>query len=81
MSDIKRYRFDGVDLVGGYSDGKWVKYEDHLAQIERFRSERDILKWAAREWLYEFPWNSGSPLYTDEQIAAVAALVGEEAER
>jgi len=32
---IPRYRFDGVDLVGGYPDGKWVKHEDHLAEVER----------------------------------------------
>ena len=39
MSGIKRYRFDGVDLVGGFPDGRWVEHEDHLAVVKRLEMD------------------------------------------
>ena len=39
---IERFRFDGVDLVQ-HKQGRWVRYEDHVAEIERLREALENL--------------------------------------
>jgi hypothetical protein len=71
-----------VWFVNAIETGKRQGETKARAEVERLRAERDVLVWAAQEWLHKFAWDTdGAHLYTDEQTDTVAALLGEEAER
>ena len=45
---IQRFRFDGVDLVQN-PNGRWVRHDDHVAEVERLRYVLHRLERAACE--------------------------------
>lgn len=83
---IKRYR-----VVQSYLDewptGSWVKYDDHLAEVECLTAERDGLAKAARGLLYEADraakrlhaaWTEEEAQELEHLRAALAALPKED---
>jgi hypothetical protein len=41
MSDIQRFIIYGPCVYTPAVDGEWIRYDDHRAEVERLREERD----------------------------------------
>jgi hypothetical protein len=59
---INRYRFDGVDLVRN-DDGRWVKYDDHVAAIGITEEQRTAYRDAFGRYQIELTKVNDNPSY------------------